>query len=156
MFIIYQWAMASIAKLSNHPKAIDSGRPFDEDRVVQHRVVAGPLDLVPRSLGPGFTMLCGRKTGVFCGLSKAVLAMTHMFNEMFIWRFPKMRVPPNGCFIGKIPLNPIKMDDLGYPYFRKPSYVLNFFDLLISKSWLHFAAAHSCWMCCWLPDLAAT
>ena len=36
-----------------------------------------------------------------------------------------MRVPPNGCFIGKIPLNPIKMDDLGVSLFQETS-ILDF------------------------------
>ena len=34
----------------------------------------------------------------------------------FMWVFPKIVIPQNGWFIRE---NPIKMDDLGYPYFRK-------------------------------------
>ena len=33
-----------------------------------------------------------------------------------IWVFPKIGIPQNGWFIME---NPIKMDDLGYHYFRK-------------------------------------
>jgi len=45
-----------------------------------------------------------------------------MFGEAtivyYIWVFPKIGAPQNGCFIRE---NPIGIDDLGYPYFRKPS-----------------------------------
>ena len=37
-----------------------------------------------------------------------------------IWWFPKIGVPQNGWFIME---NPIKMDDLGYHYFRKHPYI---------------------------------
>ena len=38
------------------------------------------------------------------------------FFQGFIWVFPKIRVPQNGWFTME---HPIKMDDLGYPYFWK-------------------------------------
>ena len=37
-----------------------------------------------------------------------------------IWGFPKLGIPQNGWFIRD---NPIKMDGLGYPYFRKPPFM---------------------------------
>ena len=37
---------------------------------------------------------------------------------VYIWVFPKIRVPQNGWFILK---NPIKMDDLGVPLFSETS-----------------------------------
>ena len=40
------------------------------------------------------------------------------YRDDIIWRFPKMRVPPNGWFIRR---NPIKMDDLGLPLFQETS-----------------------------------
>ena len=42
----------------------------------------------------------------------------------FMWGFPKMEVPKNGWFIRDIP---IKMDDMGVPYFRNPPYWLRFY-----------------------------
>ena len=41
-----------------------------------------------------------------------------------IWVFPKIGIPQNGWFIME---NPIKMDDLGYPYFWKPPYGFKYF-----------------------------
>ena len=34
-----------------------------------------------------------------------------------MWWFPKLGVPQNGWFLME---NPIKLDDLGVPHFRKP------------------------------------
>ena len=39
-----------------------------------------------------------------------------VFCSCIKWVFPKIEIPQNGWFIVE---NPIKMDDLGYPYFWK-------------------------------------
>ena len=44
----------------------------------------------------------------------------HDYCTVIIWVFPKIGVPQNGWFME----NPIKMDDLGYHYFRKHPYTI--------------------------------
>ena len=55
--------------------------------------------------------------------------------NILVWVFPKIGIPQNGWFIME---NPIKMDDLGYPYFRKHPYVLNFQGLYFWSAFLFF------------------
>ena len=53
------------------------------------------------------------------GLVIAPNELNPMKQKLYIWGFPKIGVSQNGWFIME---NPIKMDDLGYPYFWKYPY----------------------------------
>ena len=56
-----------------------------------------------------------------------------------------MRVPQNGWFIME---NPFKMNDLGYPHFRKPLYIYSIYNYIYTLKIIY--KLYSCWFAPWI------